>query len=44
MARETGCLVEQVTDEDVIVNANHVFLCGENVTLWGAEAQRPASS
>ena len=33
-ARETGCLVEQVTDEDVIVNANYEFLCGETLTLW----------
>ena len=33
-AHETGCPVEQVTDEDVIVNADDEFLCGETLTLW----------
>jgi hypothetical protein len=34
-ARETGCLVEQVTDEDVIASADDEFLCSETLTLWG---------
>ena len=29
----TGCR-EEVADEDVIVNANDEFLCGEALTLW----------
>ena len=33
-AHETGCPVEQVIDEDVIVNADDEFLCGETLTLW----------
>jgi hypothetical protein len=33
-AYETGCPVEEVTDEDVIVNADDEFLCGEALTLW----------
>ena len=33
-ARESGCLVEQMTGEDVIVNADDEFLCGETLTLW----------
>jgi hypothetical protein len=33
-ARETGCPVEEVTDEDVIVSADDEFLCGETLTLW----------
>jgi hypothetical protein len=33
-ARETGCPVVQVTDEDVIVGADDNFLCGEALTLW----------
>ena len=33
-AHETGCPVEQVTDEDVIVNADDEFLCSETLTLW----------
>ena len=33
-AHETGCPVEQMTDEDVIVNADDEFLCGETLTLW----------
>jgi len=33
-ARESGCLVEQMTDEDVIVNADDEFLCSETLTLW----------
>ena len=33
-ARETGRPVMQVTDEDVIVNADDEFLCGEALTLW----------
>jgi hypothetical protein len=34
-ARETGCPVEQVTDGDVIANADDEFLCSETLTLWG---------
>ena len=33
-AHETGCPVEEVTDEDVIVNADDEFLCSEALTLW----------
>jgi hypothetical protein len=33
-AHETGSPVEEVTDEDVIVNADDEFLCGETLTLW----------
>jgi hypothetical protein len=33
-AHETGCPVAQVADEDVIVNADDEFLCGETLTLW----------
>ena len=33
-ALEIGCPVEQVADEDVIVNADDEFLCGETLTLW----------
>ena len=33
-ARESGRPVMQVTDEDVIVNADDEFLCGEALTLW----------
>jgi len=33
-ARETGCPIEQVTDEDVIVNADDEFLCSETQALW----------
>jgi hypothetical protein len=29
-----GCPVEEVADEDVIVNADDEFLCGETLTLW----------
>ena len=33
-AHETGRPIEEVTDEDVIVNADDEFLCGETLTLW----------
>ena len=33
-ADATGCPVEEVADEDVIVNADDEFLCGETLTLW----------
>ena len=33
-AHETGNPVEEVTDEDVIVNADDEFLCREALTLW----------
>jgi hypothetical protein len=33
-AHGTGCPVEEVTDEDVIVNAADEFLCSEALTLW----------
>ena len=33
-AHETGSPIEEVTDEDVIVNADDEFLCGETLTLW----------
>ena len=33
-AHETGSPIEEVTDEDVIVNADDEFLCGEALTLW----------
>jgi hypothetical protein len=33
-AREIGCSIVQVTDEDVIANADDEFLCGETLTLW----------
>jgi hypothetical protein len=33
-ARETGCPLVQVSDEDVIVNADDEFLCGETLALW----------
>lgn len=33
-ARETGCPIVQVADEDMIVNADDEFLCGETLTLW----------
>jgi hypothetical protein len=33
-ARQTGCPVAQVADEDVIVNADDEFLCSETLTLW----------
>ena len=33
-ARETDRPVIQVSDEDVIVNADDEFLCGEALTLW----------
>jgi hypothetical protein len=33
-AHETGNPVEEVTDEDVIVNADDEFLCSEALTLW----------
>ena len=32
-AHATGCPVEELTDEDVIVNADDEFLCGETLTL-----------
>jgi len=33
-AHETGSPIEEVTDEDVIVNADDEFLCGETLSLW----------
>jgi hypothetical protein len=33
-AYETGCPAEEVTDEDVIANADEEFLCSETLTLW----------
>jgi hypothetical protein len=33
-ADATGCPVEDVADEDVIVNADDEFLCSETLTLW----------
>ena len=33
-AHETGCPVEEVTDDDIIVSADDEFLCGETLTLW----------
>jgi len=33
-AQETGSPIGEVTDEDVIVNADDEFLCGETLTLW----------
>jgi hypothetical protein len=33
-ADETGCPVEEVTGEDVIVNADDEFLCSEALILW----------
>jgi hypothetical protein len=33
-AREIGCSIAQVADEDVIANADDKFLCGEALTLW----------
>ena len=33
-AHETGSRIEEVTDEDVIVNADDEFLCGETLSLW----------
>jgi hypothetical protein len=33
-AHETGCPLEKVTDEDVVVNADDEFLCSETLTLW----------
>jgi hypothetical protein len=34
MAHEAGSPVEEVTEEDVIVNADDEFLCSETLTLW----------
>ena len=33
-ARESGRPVDEVTDEDVIVNADDEFLCSETQALW----------
>jgi hypothetical protein len=33
-AREIGCPIAQLADEDVIANADDEFLCGETLTLW----------
>jgi integrase/recombinase XerD len=33
-AQETGSPLEEVTDADVIVNADDEFLCSETLTLW----------
>ena len=33
-ARESGRPVDEVTDEDVIVNADDEFLCSETHALW----------
>ena len=33
-AYETGCPIEEASDEDVIVNADDEFLCSETLTLW----------
>lgn len=34
VARESGRRVDEVTDEDVIVNADDEFLCSETQALW----------
>ena len=33
-AHETGSPIDEVTDEEVIINADDEFLCGETLTLW----------
>ena len=33
-ARESGRPIGEVTDEDVIVNADDEFLCSETLALW----------